>query len=397
MKKIFFFILIGLALGSQISYAQSNQYTLLEPLPCIAGTGNNCTSGQTIPTINFETYIEYIFKFSIALAVFLAVIMIIIGGFEYMVSEAPFAKTNAKSRITNAIVGLLGALISYLILLTIDPRLVQVNSQLPPVNIDTTEIENFQKRFATNIRELSLEAQLQVNEDLAQKKQMETDLKEINYKINNDQSLTPQEREELKVKRAALEQKIGNLNVNINKNMAMITGQKFFTETLDLLKQSDAGSKEDLKKYTANTVPNVLVNGKYPTNSPNLIQNSYNEKINKVLKNSDGQRRTEAQKIAEIQILEKQRDFYIREIKEEVDLTNQIKSRQLREGSLSTWKENTEKLNSLKNRYQTRLTNHQLNTQNDSVEISTKEYTQLMQARITEIDKALTIKHPLSK
>jgi hypothetical protein len=114
-------------------------YTLLEPLPCIEGAGQNCTNGKGVNGISYvekvtiSQYISYVFKLAIALAVFLATVMIIWGGFEYMLSAVPFVKVNAKERITNAIMGLAAALISYLVLQTIDPRLVQVNTTIPPI------------------------------------------------------------------------------------------------------------------------------------------------------------------------------------------------------------------------------------------------------------------------
>ena len=70
----------------------------------------------------------------LALAVVLAVIMITVGGFEYMLSGAVDTKTNAIKRIQDAVLGLLLALCSYLILYTIDPNLVSPNNlTIPPI------------------------------------------------------------------------------------------------------------------------------------------------------------------------------------------------------------------------------------------------------------------------
>ena len=136
MKKIFYysFILILLASGARNVLAADNQYTLLEPLPCIAGTGNgDCTEGKVIEKITIDQYIGYVFKFSIALAVFLATIMVIFGGFQYMTSEVPSVKSDGKGRIQSALTGLGFVLISYLVLQTIDPRLVQINTGIDPI------------------------------------------------------------------------------------------------------------------------------------------------------------------------------------------------------------------------------------------------------------------------
>jgi len=62
------------------------------------------------------------------LAVFLAVFMITVGGFEYMLGGTAGSKTAALKRIEDAIWGLLLALVAYMILYTIDPNLVPSNT-----------------------------------------------------------------------------------------------------------------------------------------------------------------------------------------------------------------------------------------------------------------------------
>lgn len=155
MKKIFFYSLIMLTLVGNVAYAQDT-YTLLEPLPCIEGTGNDCKNGDVIPTVSIRDYISYVFKFAIALAVFLATVVIIWAGFEYMWSEIPFVKSNAKGRIQNAVMGLLAALASFLILQTIDPRLVQINTELPMIKIAIdSSTKNFMGQLENDLTQLS--------------------------------------------------------------------------------------------------------------------------------------------------------------------------------------------------------------------------------------------------
>jgi hypothetical protein len=77
----------------------------------------------------------------IALAVLAAVVMCIVGGFEYMLTESVTTKLNAKATIENAILGLAGALGSWLILYTINPNLVNVSIvTVPKLNVSTTNI-----------------------------------------------------------------------------------------------------------------------------------------------------------------------------------------------------------------------------------------------------------------
>lgn len=143
MKYIFIalFLILPFSLNAQTG---RDSYTLLEPLPCVQSTGNDIacdTDSNTIKTINTQTYILYLYRFSFSFAAALAVVMIILGGFQYALSDSIFTKSEASSRIKNAVVGLLMLLGSYLILETIDPRLVEVKSTLDPVEVDIQKID----------------------------------------------------------------------------------------------------------------------------------------------------------------------------------------------------------------------------------------------------------------
>jgi len=102
---------------------QSNQleYVVLAPLPDV-GT----ESGGVTKISNLASYIRGMFQFLIGLAVLLAVIMIIFGGIEYMTTDAISGKSAGKQRINNALLGLLLAIGSYLILYTIDPSILEI-------------------------------------------------------------------------------------------------------------------------------------------------------------------------------------------------------------------------------------------------------------------------------
>ena len=97
-------------------------YHVLAPIP---GFGN---PGDPAIDSNFKlgTYVATIFKIGIGLAGLLAVIMIIIGGITYMMSDVIGEKEGGKEMITNAIFGLLLALGSYAILNTINPDVVSL-------------------------------------------------------------------------------------------------------------------------------------------------------------------------------------------------------------------------------------------------------------------------------
>lgn len=120
MKK-YFYITIGTFLPLVATAQQT--YTPLQPITL---PGNNGALYST----NIATYLQNIFSFGIAIAGGLAVIEIVWGGFEYMFSEAFNTKEIAKKRIQNAVYGLLIALCAYVILYTINPKLVQINFNL---------------------------------------------------------------------------------------------------------------------------------------------------------------------------------------------------------------------------------------------------------------------------
>jgi len=76
-------------------------------------------------------------KILIGIGAVLAMIMIVKGGLEYMASSLPSGKEAGRGTITNAILGLLIALGSYLLLYTVNPNLLNLclDQQLPQVEI----------------------------------------------------------------------------------------------------------------------------------------------------------------------------------------------------------------------------------------------------------------------
>jgi len=114
--------------------ASAKDYTSLAPLPCIAGNGVSCPQGNgvVVPTVNFKTYIQYAFNLLIALAAVAAVFQIVRGGITYMVSESINLKKDGLKIAQDALWGLLLVLCSYLILRTVDPRLVNISTTLVP-------------------------------------------------------------------------------------------------------------------------------------------------------------------------------------------------------------------------------------------------------------------------
>lgn len=118
MKNLLFSLIIFVSLcvtPINYSFAQDIKYIPLEPLP-------GMTEGAEITPTN---YFIAAYWMILGLAIAGSILMIIVGGVEYTLTWASDSKkTDAKNRIENAIIGLILALTSYLILNTINPKLV---------------------------------------------------------------------------------------------------------------------------------------------------------------------------------------------------------------------------------------------------------------------------------
>jgi hypothetical protein len=112
----------------------SGKYAVLAPLPCIEGNGIECEGGNGAlqKEVDFKTYVQYTINLLIALSAVTAVVMIVWGGIEYMFNNSFTSKKSGLERAQNAIYGLLLVLSSYIILRTIDPRLVEIPNTLVP-------------------------------------------------------------------------------------------------------------------------------------------------------------------------------------------------------------------------------------------------------------------------
>ncbi len=149
MKKISLYILILVSLTGIFSPVLSvhakdvpnetpTQYQLLEKLPCPPNTPD-CTNGKlesiTIDEKALGKYINLIISLVIGISAVLAVVMIVMGGIEYMGSELISSKESGIERIQNAILGLLIALGAYALLNTINPDLLKSDINIPEAKV----------------------------------------------------------------------------------------------------------------------------------------------------------------------------------------------------------------------------------------------------------------------
>ena len=120
-KKIYL-IIISLIILSSATAVFAIEYTKLEPN---AFAGFNPTPSDN----SLGSFLANVFNLGIAAAVVLSLVMIIWGGIEYMTTDSWNGKEDGKTKIQEALEGLGLALISYLILFTINPCLVIWNGK----------------------------------------------------------------------------------------------------------------------------------------------------------------------------------------------------------------------------------------------------------------------------
>lgn len=121
-----------------------NAYTSQIAIPCKEIAGGTCPNQDAGPA----AYIARLYTFGLMIAGAAAFGMIIFGGLKYVLAAGNLASTQeAKETITSAIWGLVLLLMAYVILYTINPRLVNVQDPNAPTLIrdfsQETDIEQF--------------------------------------------------------------------------------------------------------------------------------------------------------------------------------------------------------------------------------------------------------------
>jgi len=98
------------------------------PTPTALSVNIGSLSSATI-----TTYIQAIYNYLLGAAAVLAVIVIAVGGFRYIIAAGGAQIEEAKKMIVHAIVGLLIAVTSYVLLQTVNPQLTVL--RLPPIKL----------------------------------------------------------------------------------------------------------------------------------------------------------------------------------------------------------------------------------------------------------------------
>jgi hypothetical protein len=106
-------------------------YIPLSPIPGLSDSGAPQANGGS----GFSGYIVQLYQWGVALTSGLAVVVIMWGGIGYVTSAGGGGIEEAKGRISAAIMGLLLALSSYIILRTINQDLLNVSFNLNPITV----------------------------------------------------------------------------------------------------------------------------------------------------------------------------------------------------------------------------------------------------------------------
>ncbi len=146
MKKLLFaIILVILATFSAISIAHAGNISVPLQIPISGEKSITVCVGEFCGGI--AKYISLIYEWLVGFAAILAVLAMTWGGVQWLISRGESGKIQeARKVIGNAVIGLTLALSSYLILTTINPKLVTFNplriKQISPLALEINEVKN---------------------------------------------------------------------------------------------------------------------------------------------------------------------------------------------------------------------------------------------------------------
>ena len=119
MLLMFVFMLVSMSFMQTANGATKFDYKPMENIPGF----------EEETTGDFATYVGAIYKFGIAAVGIAALLMITIGGYLYAISAGNTALMDkAKGMIIDAMVGLLLAMLAYLIMYELNPDLVKIRN-----------------------------------------------------------------------------------------------------------------------------------------------------------------------------------------------------------------------------------------------------------------------------
>lgn len=139
MKKVIYTILLTLGIvfsftpliiKAEETPCPTGQYCLLEPLQI-----GDKVFKEFAATTPISGYVNIMFKIIIGVVGVLAVVMLVLGGVQYMSTDAISGKESGKETIQHALGGLVLALGAFIILNTINPDILSLNIGIEPVTV----------------------------------------------------------------------------------------------------------------------------------------------------------------------------------------------------------------------------------------------------------------------
>ena len=121
---------------STIDAEKDSTTIILEELPGIDNESFKAALKSNHPGEAAGYYINGLLTFGIGLATVLAVLMITIGGFQYITTDSFMQKSEGKKRIQDSLMGLGLILVSYLLLGTINSDLLKIRFGLSPISLE---------------------------------------------------------------------------------------------------------------------------------------------------------------------------------------------------------------------------------------------------------------------
>lgn len=131
MKKIMLLAVLFLFFGLA-SHAVAQGFV---PLAEIKGLTDPTTANGAIDSASFALFFNNLYKFLLGLAITLAIIEIIWGGLEYSTTDSIGNKEAGKTRIRNAIYGLILILSPVLVFSIINPCILNLSIALTPITL----------------------------------------------------------------------------------------------------------------------------------------------------------------------------------------------------------------------------------------------------------------------
>ncbi|MHB0865857.1 MAG: hypothetical protein ACYC1Y_03095 [Minisyncoccota bacterium] len=111
----------------------SDGFTALAPIPGLTDT----SATSVISSTSLANFFNNLYKYLIGLAAVLAVIEIIWGGIEISTKDSVSKQSDGRERITQAILGLILVLSPVLVFSIINPSILNLSLNLPPIGLNT--------------------------------------------------------------------------------------------------------------------------------------------------------------------------------------------------------------------------------------------------------------------